>query len=327
VISLKKLLNTNSESESSMLRVAQLLLHGIGTNAIRCDPEEYLQFRESMEQTAAALADCADGPETMMQAGGAVRSLEDYNRRTAHLLRERGSELQSMVKMLTTAISEISTAGEENVSRLRHIEGEISSAAQIEDVRAVRAHLSVCLGEIRMEADRQKLAASSAVNRLKQDLERLQINQLTDAVTRLPVRAQAVELISNACESGQPAFAAVMAIDRLQTVNTTYGSEAGDQLLRYFSGYIRRSLPSEDRLFRWTGTSLLALVVRPIRTEALRDEIRHLMEQNLEHTVRTATRSIRLPVTARWAVFPLTASSQLLMQKIDVFAAMPPARD
>jgi GGDEF domain-containing protein len=327
VISIKKLLNADQEAANSTLRVAQILLQGIGDHAIRCDPGEYVQFHQSMEQTAAALAGGAGGAESLTQAEGAVRLLEDYNRRTAQGLRVRGSELQGMVKMLTTAIGEISTSGEENVSRLRGIEDLVSSVTQIEDVRAVRVQLSVCLDQIRKEAGRQKVVSSTVVDRLKQELGRVQTDKSTDALTGLPVRARAVELISNACESEQPAFAAVMVIDRLQAVNAALGSEAGDQLLRYFSGYVARGLTSGDQLFRWTGASLLALVLRPVKIETLRQEIGYLLEQKLEYTVRTATRSVRLPVTARWTLFPTMASSRLLIQRIDTFASLQPAKN
>ncbi len=327
MISIKKLLNADPEATGPMLRAAQILLQGIGDHAIRCDPDEYIRFRQSMELTGAALADCAAGPETLIQAGGAIRLLEDYNRRTAQQLRVRGSELEGMVKMLTGAIGEISTAGEENVSRLHRIEGMVSSVTQIEDVRAVRAQLSICLDEIRKEAGRQKTVSSGAIDRLKQDLERVQAGTSTDALTGLPVRAQAVELIGTACASEQPALVAIMVIDRLQAVNAALGSEAGDQLLRYFSGYVARGLTSGDQLFRWTGASLLALVLRPAKIETLREEIRYLLDQKLEYTVRTATRSVRLPVTARWTLFPMMASSRLLIQKIDTFASLQPARD
>jgi hypothetical protein len=51
------------------------------------------------------------------------------------------------------------------------------------------------------------------------------------------------------------------------------------------------------------------------------------LEQKLECTVRTATRSVRLPVTARWTLFPTMTSSRLLIQKIDTFASLQPAKD
>ena len=43
------------------------------------------------------------------------------------------------------------------------------------------------------------------------------------------------------------------------------------------------------------------------------------MEVKYEHTVRTASRTILLPISVRWAVFPLMASPRLLSQKIENF--------
>jgi GGDEF domain-containing protein len=171
------------------------------------------------------------------------------------------------------------------------------------------------------------VVSSDTIDRLKQDLGRVQAGTPADELTGLPVRARAIELISAACESEQPAFVAIIVIDRLQAVNAALGIEAGDQLLRYFSGYVQRSLASGDQLFRWTGASILALVLRPTKIETLREEVRYLLEQKLEYTVRTPTRSVRLPVTARWALYPTMASSRLLIQRMDAFASMQPARD
>ena len=48
------------------------------------------------------------------------------------------------------------------------------------------------------------------------------------------------------------------------------------------------------------------------------------MDEKLEFTARTATRSVRVPVAARWATFSMMSSSQVLIQKIDGFAMMQP---
>jgi hypothetical protein len=100
------------------------------------------------------------------------------------------AELQGMVKTLTTAICEIPKAGDETVGRLHRIEDLVSSVTQIEDVRAVRAQLSVCVDEIRKEAGRQKVVTSSTVDRLKHDLDRLPTGTANDEVTGLPTRAR-----------------------------------------------------------------------------------------------------------------------------------------
>jgi hypothetical protein len=63
------------------------------------------------------------------------------------------------------------------------------------------------------------------------------------------------------------------------------------------------------------------------KIETLREEFRYSVEQKLECTVRTATRSVRLPVTARWTLFPTMASSRLPIHRVDSFASTQAPRD
>jgi hypothetical protein len=50
--------------------------------------------------------------------------------------------------------------------------------------------------------------------------------------------------------------------------------------------------------------------------------VARLMEVRCEHTVQTASRTILLPIAARWTVFPSMAAPRLLIHKIDAFEAM-----
>jgi GGDEF domain-containing protein len=307
------------------MRVAQVLLQGMGLNAIEGDPEEYSHFRESMEQAAVELEEQDDGPEAMLHAGASIQALKEYNRRTAHYLSVRGNDFQSMVKMLTATIGEISTAGQQSVDRLRQIETKIAATSQAEDIRTIKTQLAFCLDDIRKEAERQKLATTSTADRLTQDLDRARGTKADDPVTGQPPRSQGVEFMIKACAGNQPAYAVAIVVDRLQTINMSFGSEVGDQVLRYFAGSIRRSLLSGDHLFRWTGASLLAVIMRSIRIETVRDEMARLLEHKMEYTVRTATRSVLIAVTSRWTVFPVMAPDQLV-KKIDEFASLHPVK-
>ena len=45
------------------------------------------------------------------------------------------------------------------------------------------------------------------------------------------------------------------------------------------------------------------------------------MERKLEYTVQTATRSVLLPINARWAVYAFTPSAARVDRQIDAFAS------
>jgi GGDEF domain-containing protein len=320
VISIKRLLGAEAQGGSHPLRVAQILVRGIGLHAVEGDPAEFRAFRTAMDQFSDSLGEAVTEAAALVTVSDTLRSLEQHNRGAENYLHAGGNDMRAMVKMLTAAIGEFSAAGDESVRSLRQIESSVASASQSQDVRAIRAHLATCLKEIRKETERQKAATQIVVNRLKEDLENARTESI-DPATGLPPRSKAVEWIYETCRSQAPAFAACLAIDCLQRVNATYGSEIGDRILHYFAGHVQRNLPPGDRLFRWTGACLLVVAPRTNQLQTILGEFGRLMERKLEFTVQTATRSVLLPINAHWAVYAFTPSPQSLIEQIDAFAS------
>ena len=110
--------------------------------------------------------------------------------------------------------------------------------------------------------------------------------------------------------TGHPAPGAVMG---------AAGQKVGNDVLLHFSEWVAKRLRPEDRLFRWSGPALLALLPRVNRIEIVREEMARVMDAPFEYTVQTSSRGVLLPVTARWSVFPMMASPRLLFHKIDSF--------
>jgi GGDEF domain-containing protein len=320
VISMKRLPGAEAQGASHPLRVAQILLRGIGLHAVEGDPGEFRAFRTAMDQFADSLGEAATEAEALVTASDALRALERHNRSAEKYLHAGGNDSRSMVKMLTIAIGEFSSAGEESVKNLLQIESSIAPASQSQDVRAIRSHLATRPMEIRKETERQKAATRNAVNRLQEELECARTESV-DPATGLPPRSKAVEWIYEACKSQTPAFAACLAIDCLQRVNATYGAEIGDQIILYFAGQLERNLPEGDRLFRWTGASLLAVAPRSTSLQTVTGEFGRLMERKLEYTAQSETGSVLIPINARCAVYAFMPSAQELIAQIDGFAS------
>lgn len=321
VISIKRLLGDEVRTADHPLRVAQILLRGMGLHAVEGNPDEFRAFRTAMEQAAHTLGLAVTDAAALVAVSAGLRALEEYNRSAEDYLHAGGNDLRAMVKMLTTAIGEFASGGEQNVSNLRQIESRVAWASQSQDVRAIKGQLASCLQEIRKETERQKAATATTVTRLQEDLAQARTESV-DPATGLPRRSKAVEFIRETCRSQTPAFAFCMLMDRLQAVNVTFGSEVGDQVLRYFVGYIQRNLPPGDQLFRWTGACLLAIVPRHSELLPVRKELARLMEPTLDYTVQTATRTVLLPVKACWTVIPFTPAPETLIDQIDNFASL-----
>ncbi len=135
VISIKRLLGEEVQSSAAHpLRVAKILMRGMGLYAIEGDPDAFRKFRDAVDQSAESLGKSVTEAAALVIVNATLRLLEEYNRGTESYLHSGGNDLRAMVKMLTAAITEFSSAGGENVQRLRHIATRVASAGQSNDV-------------------------------------------------------------------------------------------------------------------------------------------------------------------------------------------------
>src|SRR5215211_5976234 len=111
MISIKKYIGGSSNNEESIAayeRMAQLLLQAIGLHAVEGDRTDYDGFRATIQELQTSLAQDASPSNILVSTGTAVKSMQDYNRRASNSIRARGIELQSIVGILTDAMSQIS---------------------------------------------------------------------------------------------------------------------------------------------------------------------------------------------------------------------------
>ncbi|MBZ5723632.1 MAG: diguanylate cyclase [Acidobacteriia bacterium] len=331
MISIKKFLQIDSETEQTLLHIVQLLLQGIGLHTVEGDPAEYRQFRDSIQQISDSVDESLPVAKMLGKAGAALQAMEEYNRRTTQYLFRQSAELQTMVRMLTSTVGSMSAASNENVHRLQKIDAQVSSATEIDDVRMVKVKLYECLDQIRLESERQRIEARQTIERLNVSLERTQQAAVSGGrdfglVSGLAGRPAAEGWITDACRSEAPSYAVVMVLDRMPSINLRFGRAVGDQVLAAFAEFLKRQVMPEDRLCRWTGVTFLGLLARAGGIDRVRGEVGRIMGNRLEHKVRTESRSFRIPITARWALFPMMASPRLVIHKIDSFSAFQTSR-
>jgi len=150
-----------------------------------------------------------------------------------------------------------------------------------------------------------------------------------DACTGLPDRFEAEKSIGERFGEGRGLFAAIFTLQRLPAINARFGYAVGDRMLLVEAQFLARQFP-RDRLFRWTGPSILVLLERPASTEAVRSEVGRTGAGSFQVNVDLHSRSVLIPVSARWQ---LVASSEfasaaefLNALTIDAVPAAPPPR-
>lgn len=311
-------MRADGKADDTLPRLVRLLIEGVERNCVEGAPDELARFQVSTQPVLAAIESAAPPDELLGHAARAMDALKQYNRHAAEYLRRPAAELQAKVKLLTAAITAISSSSSENIQRLQQIKGQLLSSLDPRDIRAMRLRLSQCLDSVLAEAERQRAEADSAAEQLNRRVSTSPGgSEEVDPATGLPTRDRAEEVIAQACQDEVPAFIAVMVINQIQTMIGTFGQEFGDLILQRFAAFVRQKLPAVDQLFRWSGPTVVALVRRRSVLDA-RGTIEALLVQRL--TIRTGTPDVQIPISSRWTVVPLTASPRLLFQKMDSFA-------
>jgi diguanylate cyclase (GGDEF)-like protein len=333
VISIKKFLTQNADENQTLMHVVRVLIDGVGQHAMTGEVGDGALFRETVMKVSDALVDTLSTAEILELAGSVLKALEDHNDRITKHRRLQTLELHNMVKMLTSAVGAVSAASNANIHILGEIENQLAIVSELDDVLIMKAKLSDCLTDIRKEAARQLIEGGEIAEQLGQGLDQarklatsMAEGKPKDPITGLPLRPEAEAELAKPARTGSEAKLAVMVVDRLWALNQRFGSEVGDEVLAAFVLMVQQHLKPGDLFFRWGGPVFLALLSRPSSVERVRAEFGRVMETKLEHTIETRSRSIMVPISARWTVLPMMAAPRLLYQKIDAFAA-PPSRE
>jgi GGDEF domain-containing protein len=337
MISLKKYLNRDTpetDRESQYRRMIDLFLQGIGLHAIEGDKGEYDRFRIGLTNLEKSITAETPLSDMFVSVGSALRSMEDYNQSASKLIRRQNSEYQLMLSMLTKTVISIGSSSECSVDRLQDIEKAMEHTSRLEDFQALKTRLGECLTLVRQESFRQKQDGQTAMQALQQELEgsreRLGSTPFAidvDAATGLPGKTDAIRAINTATDSPTGKFVVIAVVNRVQAVNARFGYAVGDKVLAAFAQHFLKGLAAKDKVFRWQGPSLLALLERAERIEQVRTEIRGFTEVKLDTTLQVGQRTVLIPIAASWAIFPMEASAESLLKKVETFTAAQVPRD
>ncbi len=334
MISLRSYLSRDTEAETAYRRIIGLFLQGISLHSVEGDTADHARFRQDIEKCLAVLSPETPVSELLVVVGGALRAMEEYNQRTSKFVRRQNTVLQKMVSMLTETIITIGSGSELSVSRLQSIEKSIESTQAVEDIQILKLRLSECLEAVRDEAERQKNDSQVALNAMKLELETskdvagaFRMQPDVDPATGLPGKSEAERAIRAAVESPQGKFLVVAVCSRVQAVNARFGYSVGDQVLAAFAEHFKKSLSVRDQIFRWQGPALVVLLERAERPERVRAEIRQFADIRVDKTLEVGQRTVMIPISATWAIFPLAPPLAAFLKQVETFTAAQIPRD
>lgn len=311
----------------ALRRMIATLLDGFVQHAVRGDSLDYSRLEiDMLGLRNEVIAEDLTSADLMIATGTALKTLQDYNRRTGALVQAQAVEVQKITGMLTQAIVNLAVDGSTNVSRLQSLERELETAAKIEDVRLLKDKLSECLAGIREEKLRQKAATDAAVSGMKENLRSTQPEvavsaAAVDKTTGLSTRPEAEAAIAAATDGTKNVFAVLFVIDHLHGLNARFGRAVGDQTIVMFAQHLAQHLQPSDTVYRWSGPAFLALIERNDGAERVRRELLPVATARLELNVEARGRAVLLPIHFSWTFvpIPLCGKAGAIIDKLDAF--------
>jgi GGDEF domain-containing protein/CRP-like cAMP-binding protein len=329
-VSLKRYLENRPEQViGALCQMVRQLLHAIGQHSVRADAGDHERFRQAITEMARQFETPPPAAEVPRLAGEAVSALGEYNARAQKCFRAQTSELQSIVEMMTKTMTAIASGAEHSISRLREIETHLQNATAVEDFQTAKIRMSECLNTLRFEIEHRRQESAVQVQELRSAIHRSERRASgadrppgkRDPVTDLPDRPEAEAAVVEEAEGRRPFFVAVFVLERIELINMRFGHAAGDQVLVAYRQHLADHLESGDRMFRWTGPALVALLDRAEPIAAVRESVGRFASKRLAKSAVFGTRSVLLPVEAKWAVLsPADAHSPAtLIRQLDAF--------
>ncbi|HAI58422.1 MAG TPA: hypothetical protein DCM32_00885 [Xanthomonadaceae bacterium] len=165
--------------------------------------------------------------------------------------------------------------------------------------------------ELEALVDERTRQLQQAKDRLEQANAVLAAESQTDALTGLPNRrAVFQQMPSMLARHPDGLVLALVDIDHFKRVNDTYGHAAGDQVLRDFAAFLRRSLREGDLLARWGGEEFL-LVLGGLADEAVPARMQRLLEDGrAQYFELGREHPLHITFSIGWTRHPLVPGAQ-----------------
>jgi diguanylate cyclase len=235
-----------------------------------------------------------------------------------------GDELDGVLKMLETAGRDHSAYGK----TLSKASGELGGADLSSG--AVKVLIDQIVSATRaMEARSKTLelqlqTSSQEVNDLKQRLESVRRESLTDQLTGIANRKafdnELKKSIERSIETGEPLSLMMVDIDHFKGFNDTWGHQTGDQVLRLVANCLSENVKGRDTAARYGGEEFSVILPQTSISDAvgLANQIRGKVES--KKLVKKSTGDILGVITISIGVtqYDLNESAEEFLRRADV---------
>ena len=256
---------------------------------------------------------------------------ELYDRFFAHvddglIIQDAGMRLEHEVGKIIDWIDDMAEDTDEFDSSIKSNIGELSEPDGLRNLRKIMENL---LHESRMAHQKNvqlkaKLEQSSSeIHSLREDLESVQKEALTDALTGIANRKQFDLMLRNeameSMEEGTNLCLALIDIDFFKKFNDEYGHQVGDKVLRLVAKMLSQNIKGRDLAARYGGEEFVLLLPKTNLKDAFAvcEQIRASVEGKVLRSKQTGDEYGRITISIGVSEFEHGESLEKLVERAD----------
>jgi len=283
------------QSDLQAGRMLTLLADGAAMNMPEIDKESYSHFREAMQRLANQAPDRISDAEKLETVQEMVREFGAYRKICDDQLRERQIAWRSLANELLKDILESLQLPPTSPIALPVVKqlGESETSQQINTFRVALKDFLHPPGQPAPNRDVTKLMAPN-------------LSTSNDNASGLLGGGSAVAQLQQIIDQGGKGYIVQFELACLDMIGQRFGAEAVQDCLIAVSSFIIEGLNSDDRIYHWSDSRLLAILQGRVNEQILHAELNQLAGRNRDFMVQIGVKTIMLRIPLSFDVTPIS---------------------
>jgi hypothetical protein len=276
-------------------RALGLLLEGAAINLPQIDTGRHRRFRSGILRSSIAITQPQSEPDLLGTVATVVHEFESYRTDCEAEIESRHKEWRQLAAALMHLL-----AARDNVDQKSELWAKITSslvsAGTADQIEAVRATLQKLF---RLSGEEQ--AANQVEEADEQDR-----STANDNAAGLRGGGAAMEHVRSMIASTRPGYVGIFRLNCLDVVGERFGPEGIQDCLMTVSAILIQNMRSEDSVYHWSESSLLAVCDRKVREDILAAELNRVLARNRDFTINIGDRAIMLRIPIDLQLYPIS---------------------
>jgi hypothetical protein len=270
------------------------LTEGAASNMLAIDAADHRDFRAKVSKLALQMRDSLPDAEKFALILGVLHEFEQYRKLSEEAMRDRVSGWRTLVSKLLVdllARTGIDAGSVEAAPLVRRVASLLTS----EELNGFLIQLTDFFRLSNADSRTVRAAQLTAADR----------TTANDNAAGLRGGGAAVDHVRKIMARNIGGFAVLFQLNCLGMIGERFGVEAVQDSLMAVSAFLTHSLRSDDAVYHWSDSSLLAILQTPVSLPILTAAMRRIVDNNRDITIQIGGRTVMLRIPLEFEITPI----------------------